>query len=54
MANYMSQVANILGVELGERFKINTCEAGLEPYFYFTDNDLVCEDILSLYLSDID
>ena len=35
MANYMAEVAKMLGVELGERFNITNCRGD----YYFTDSD---------------
>ena len=43
MANYMAEVAKILGVELGERFKIINVGANksISEYdYYFTDKDI--------------
>ena len=45
MANHMKDVANMLGVELGERFNIvgidNKC------HYYLTENGLFCEEMKS-------
>ena len=35
MANYMAEIAKMLGVELGERFNITNCRGD----YYFTDSD---------------
>ena len=36
--NYMSKIAEMLGVELGERFKVTRQDTVLSSKFYMTDN----------------
>ena len=47
MANHMAEVAKMLGVELGERFKIIHVGANKsisEYYYYFTDKDIEIDE----------
>ena len=38
--NYMKQIAKMLGVELGDRFKVTRRDTVLSSEFYITDNGL--------------
>lgn len=40
--NYMKEIANMLGVELGEKFYIGTDDA---YHYYFTENGLYCDEL---------
>ena len=55
--NHMAEVAKMLGVELGEKFKIadNCNDYLIDDTFYFTDKDIIidgtdrCADLCILY-----